>query len=431
MTMANDHRQIRKLFQPGIYSFVLACGWTCAVSLSLGLTTLEHKQGIQNIAVTVARAHIDKDILFRDWNEAHGGIYVPVTPDALPNVYLPSSVQERDIKTPSGQVLTFVNPSNMTRQIYEFARKEKQFSGRLTSLKPLRIENEPDAWETLALTSFLDGKQEVSEVIDEGKARYLRLMRPLNTEIRCLKCHAEQGYREGDILGGVSIKLPMTQFDSAMQQEIRLLWAGHVSIGLLGLYGLYAGYRGLKRRTWQRDQAELELKRLNIILEGQATTDFLTGISNRLKFDALLRAEISEARRYNLPLTLIFFDIDHFKEINDTFGHDVGDGVLREIAHHVSNFIREVDIFARFGGEEFVILTHNDQNTAHIFAEKIRSMIAKHDFRSLKNVTCSFGVTQFRLEDTAESFLIRADKAMYKAKETGRNRVEVKSEELN
>lgn len=423
--MTSNHRQIRKLFQPGNYSFVLACGWTCAVAVSLGLTTLEHRQGIRSIAVTVARAQIDKDILFRNWNETHGGIYVPADPGALPDSYLPSAALERDIRTPSGRVLTLVNPSYMTRQIYEFARKEKQISGRLTSLKPLNIENCPDAWETLALISLLNGQHEVSEVIAEGNARYLRLMRPLTTGKNCLECHARQGYREGDILGGVSIKLPMMQFDSAMEQEIQLLWAGHVSIGFLGLCGLYAGYKGLKRRTRERDQAEQELIRLNCMLESQATTDFLTGIGNRLKFDALLRIEVSEARRYNLPLTLIFFDIDHFKVINDTCGHDVGDSVLKEIAQCVASYIREVDIFARFGGEEFVILTHNDQTTAQIFAEKIRSMIVSHDFASLKNVTCSFGVTQFQAEDTVESFLIRADKAMYKAKESGRNRVEV------
>lgn len=125
-------------------------------------------------------------------------------------------------------------------------------------------------------------------------------------------------------------------------------------------------------------------------------------------------------------MALIFFDIDHFKRINDTYGHEAGDSVLQELSNIVSSMIRQTDIFARFGGEEFVILVHNnDIRTGRELADKIRSQIERHSFLQWGTVTCSFGVTQFHPDDTAERIIKRADDAMYAAKQAGRNRVEI------
>jgi diguanylate cyclase (GGDEF)-like protein len=124
---------------------------------------------------------------------------------------------------------------------------------------------------------------------------------------------------------------------------------------------------------------------------------------------------------------LIFFDIDHFKTINDTLGHESGDTVLREIGLEVRKSLREIDIFARYGGEEFVILTYNDSRSARKLAEKIRTAIEHHSFAIGEKVTCSFGVTQFCHPDTIEQFVKRADFAMYEAKKGGRNLVVEKS----
>lgn len=262
-------------------------------------------------------------------------------------------------------------------------------------------------------------------MVTEDNIRYIRLMRPLVTEESCVPCHVGQGYKKGDIRGGISIKMPMSLFETTMRKQVDMLWAGHGIMWLIGLAGLYAGYAGLKRRTKERDRAEEELQRLNAILENQATTDSLTGICNRRKFLELLQTKIQETERYSMPLALIFFDIDHFKTINDTFGHETGDKVLQELAGIVTGMIRQTDIFARFGGEEFVILVLNDDvRTGLELAEKIRSCVMQHDFPQIGSVTCSFGVARFYTGDTAENFIKRADDVMYAAKQAGRNRVE-------
>jgi diguanylate cyclase (GGDEF)-like protein len=409
--------------QPGVYSFVLACGWTMVVALSLLVDMKGYKTEMLAIATNVARAYIDKDMLFRDWNTMHGGVYVPVTPENLPNQDLLKSVPERDIKTPTGRVLTFINPAYMMRQVYELARKEKKISGHVTSLKPLRPENKPDTWDKRALIALKGGNQEVSEIVTEEGKKYLKLMRPLKVEKSCLPCHSQQGYKEGDIGGGITVTFPMELLEVSIWVEEKLLMSGHAFMWLLGLTGLYAGYRGLRQRTLERDKAEDELKQANAALENLATTDFLTGTYNRRKFEELLHTEVAEAKRLNIPISLIFFDIDHFKTINDTLGHESGDTVLREIGLEVRKSLREIDIFARYGGEEFVILTYNDRGSAGKLAEKIRTAIEHHNFAIGEKVTCSFGVTQFCHTDTVEEFVNRADCAMYEAKKCGRNRI--------
>ncbi len=386
-----------------------------------------HQQETKTIALNVARAYIEKDILYRNWNAFHGGLYIATDMGLVPNPFYPPSLEERDVTTPSGRQLTLVNPAYMTRQIYEFAQKEHKVSGRISSLKPLRPENKADAWETTALQLFERGHQEFSSLESEEDIRYVRLMQPLVTEESCLPCHIHQGYKTGDIRGGISIRLPMRIFDPATGKQVALLWAGHGAMWVLGLAGLYAGYTGLRRRTEERDLATEELQRLNAVLENLATTDSLTGLFNRRKFLELLPANILEAKRYGMPLALIFFDIDHFKRINDTYGHETGDYVLQELARIVTGTIRQTDIFARLGGEEFVILVHNnDARSGGVLAEKIRFRVEQHDFPQVGTVTCSFGVAQFCPDDIAETLIKRADDAMYAAKQSGRNRVEIR-----
>lgn len=168
------------------------------------------------------------------------------------------------------------------------------------------------------------------------------------------------------------------------------------------------------------------LKRANELLERQATTDVLTGIPNRLKFNSALGREIRKAWRHRVPLSLIMFDIDHFKRINDTYGHHIGDLVLQELAGLIGKSIREEDILARWGGEEFVVLLpHTDRDGGVKLANRMLLKVAKNTFSVVNTVTCSFGVALFRKEDDGEAFVQRADKALYAAKGRGRNRVEV------
>ncbi|MEF3191910.1 MAG: diguanylate cyclase [Campylobacterales bacterium] len=160
--------------------------------------------------------------------------------------------------------------------------------------------------------------------------------------------------------------------------------------------------------------------------EKQATIDALTGIYNRLKFNEILTQEISRFERYGHPLALIMFDIDHFKAINDTLGHQQGDRILVELATLIAKNLRETDLFARWGGEEFMILAvETSPEGAVTIAQKLRDLVRSHDFGIGHALTCSFGVTAIATNDTFDDLIRRADDALYLAKERGRDRVEV------
>jgi diguanylate cyclase (GGDEF)-like protein/PAS domain S-box-containing protein len=170
---------------------------------------------------------------------------------------------------------------------------------------------------------------------------------------------------------------------------------------------------------------ELNLQKEKDIFKEISELDDLTNIANRRSFDERLDNSISDAMLKNAKFSLIMFDIDRFKEINDTFGHQAGDAVLSELAFLIKENIRKNDFFARFGGEEFMVISNNiGIGGAVELAEKLRLKIETNGFSSKINVRCSFGVTAYKREDTAESIIKRADEALYKAKENGRNRVE-------
>lgn len=161
------------------------------------------------------------------------------------------------------------------------------------------------------------------------------------------------------------------------------------------------------------------------VWENLARVDSLTGALNRTAFEEILNREIKKAERYGGDLSLILFDIDNFKQINDTYGHLFGDQVLKRVASIVSENIRETDIFARWGGEEFMILLPNTGiSKAVAVAEKLRRMIEAYRFGEDLTVTVSFGVVSFTNGDDSVRLILKADKALYRAKEKGKNRVE-------
>lgn len=169
----------------------------------------------------------------------------------------------------------------------------------------------------------------------------------------------------------------------------------------------------------------VQLQQLARELGMQAATDPLTGLFNRLKFDQTLANEVLRSERYKTPLSLILFDIDRFKSINDSRGHLAGDKVLIDLAHLVGSCIRAPDFFARWGGEEFVLLLPgSDGGMGCQVANKLRDAIAKFCFDDMC-VTCSFGVAQYLEGDSTEALVARADAALYRAKLGGRNRVEL------
>jgi len=148
-----------------------------------------------------------------------------------------------------------------------------------------------------------------------------------------------------------------------------------------------------------------------------STKDSLTDTYNRLKFNESLRIQIEVARRYGNTFSLIMFDIDHFKQFNDQNGHIFGDMVLVKIANLVKESVREVDVFARWGGEEFVILLpETNCQEASALAERLRKSICKESMKNGMALTCSFGVTSFSSQDDEDLIMDRVDTALYKAK---------------
>ena len=152
--------------------------------------------------------------------------------------------------------------------------------------------------------------------------------------------------------------------------------------------------------------------------------DSLTGTYNRRKADELLSHCYSEHRRYGTPASIILMDIDHFKKINDSYGHQVGDTVLVTLTEKVKENLREVDYLIRWGGEEFlVVLPYTDIIDARSVAEKIRAKVEEHFFDCVGKITCSFGVSLIRKEQTVDESIAEADSKLYNSKQNGRNRV--------
>lgn len=197
-------------------------------------------------------------------------------------------------------------------------------------------------------------------------------------------------------------------------------WLFKVVLPLLFvIFIIFISNRKLNKEIIKRKKIE---KELNLV----ANIDSLTNIYNRRKIESLYNREINRVRRYKRELSIIFFDIDNFKLINDQLGHAIGDEVLIKLSIVVKNNIRSSDFFGRWGGEEFIIiLPETDKlkatNVAHILKEKVNST----DFNIERSVTCSFGVSEFVETDSGDSLLTRADGAMYYIKRNGKNDVKV------
>lgn len=178
-------------------------------------------------------------------------------------------------------------------------------------------------------------------------------------------------------------------------------------------------WTGILLDITQRKMAEERVRTM-------AITDGLTGITNRQEFSRLLEHEIERSARYHTPFSLIMYDLDHFKQVNDRFGHNAGDDVLNTVTSLVNDNIRSIDIHGRWGGEEFmVILPQTGLDAAREVAEKLRRVIAAHRFDQIGTVTASFGVVELVPRDNSKLLAQRVDEALYRAKSRGRNRVEV------
>lgn len=184
-----------------------------------------------------------------------------------------------------------------------------------------------------------------------------------------------------------------------------------------------------KRQEEELLASRLELEKVNhrlteanAMLEHLASTDALTDAWNRRHFEQSVKVEMGRAQRYNHPLSLLMFDIDHFKQVNDVYGHQSGDQILRVIANLVRANIRESDSLTRWGGEEFIVLTPELAiDDAARLGEKLRMLVAEYNFPEAGVVTVSFGVAEFHAGENLDTWIKHADDALYAAKLAGRN----------
>ena len=202
-----------------------------------------------------------------------------------------------------------------------------------------------------------------------------------------------------------------------------ILFFGAVVIALIVAYFFSRELQEIFNRYRNQQRENLEkLEELNRALEKQSQTDVLTQIFNRRFFNMQLAKEAARSTRHRTPLSVLMFDIDHFKAINDKHGHLAGDRILQELSALVQDNIRQSDFLARWGGEEFALLTPGvGLKNSGKFAEKLRCLIEKYDFRIDQPLTCSFGVSCFKAGEEISTLMQRADQALYQAKDSGRN----------
>lgn len=209
-----------------------------------------------------ALASYNKDVAFREWATMHGGVYVPATEKTPPNPYL-TNVKERDVVTPSGRHLTLMNPAYMARQMNEYFATKGTIFGHITSLNLKNPNNKADKWEEEALRSLAKGEKERMEITEIGGKPFLRLIRPIITKEGCLKCHADQGYRVGDVRGGVSVSVGLEPYYAEVRALNREHAAVHGLIWLVGVLGLLAGHGYARRQGRTRDEAEDRFRQLS------------------------------------------------------------------------------------------------------------------------------------------------------------------------
>ncbi len=250
---------------PRIYDFLIII-WSLLVVGSLAWDLQQISQNTYEIATAAARAIISKDLAFRRWVGSHGGVYVPPSESTPPNPYL--KVPDRDVVTNTGKALTLMNPAYALRELQSDFGDEYGKS-RITSLKVLNPKNAPDAWETETLQTFEQGSTERKELQYIDQQPYLRIMLPLKTDSSCLKCHAFQGYKIGDIRGGLSTRVPMRSYLIHEHETSDRLAFSHGAIWLIGLIGLCIASRRSHQLTIERRQARDWLKNQNILLEAE------------------------------------------------------------------------------------------------------------------------------------------------------------------
>lgn len=240
--------------------------WIVLIASSLWWNLSQIKESTKATAAATARANINRDLAFRAWVNSHGGVYVPTDEHTPSNIYL--QIPDRDITTNSGKKLTLMNPAYALRQLQTDFPSEYS-KNHLTSLKTINPNNKPDAWETESLRRFEQGAKERIELQETNGEPYLRMMQPIIMEERCLKCHGDQGYKKGDIRGGISTSVALLPYLPGEREDRWRLALSHSVIWLIGVIGFGIFYHREKRFVWIQQKAQETLNKQNVWLEAE------------------------------------------------------------------------------------------------------------------------------------------------------------------
>lgn len=402
-------------------------------------TKVSYIQVSQKILFQEASSLFNNIVNTRLWASKHEGIYVKAHDGIEPNPYL----EDNHTFTKDGTLLIKINPAWMTRQLSELSNeRNKNYYFKITSLNPKNPHNKPDLFEREALT-YLDEKKN-EEFYTKLNHKSYDLLGGLKVDESCLKCHKNQNYKVGDTMGGLRVSIPTEVYSQNVElitSKTNILFVITFFTSIVFIFiitytinSIYTRERNILRlnKTLERKviKRTKELLEANEKLLKISTSDFLTQIPNRRYFFEMGQKVFDLSKREELSICVLCIDIDFFKKVNDTYGHQTGDEVLKYVSTTLKNAIRKSDILARTGGEEFMIIVNNtDENGANNLAEKIRKLLENKvfEYKGLKiAITVSIGISQnIKNDESLDSIIARADKALYKAKENGRNQVQV------
>jgi signal transduction histidine kinase/DNA-binding response OmpR family regulator len=260
------------------YANALAVAWTLFMVCSWWWTMRGIHGQIMDSAAIQASTVFDLNRSYRQWVADAGGVYVVLQDGVTPNPYL--LLPDRDVETLDGKRLTLVNPAWMSRQVFARIAQEGEHPiiNRITSLKALNPANQADAWEEQGLKAFEQGQDEINEVTTLNNAPYLRLLKPYETKEACLKCHATQGYRLGDIRGGISVSIPLAPYYTVESKYNREVATNHALLWLFVL-SAHLYFSGHLKRKEQALHTALEAARANAV----AKSEFLANMSHEIR----------------------------------------------------------------------------------------------------------------------------------------------------
>jgi diguanylate cyclase (GGDEF)-like protein len=352
------------------------------------------------------------------WNYGYGGVYVEKKGEISANTYLKSLGVNPDVQCKTGQLFTIRNHAIMIKEISRLTEGENGVKFRIVANNPIDPDNTPDKIEKEALQKFVQGGKEAWEMEAQPSAPpVFRYIRPMYEEESCKECH-KQSASYGSVIGAVSITIPMAALhDETDITKILIIISAVITIGLLVVITYFLTWR----LVINLDEAQVRLKKL-------ASTDELTSLKNRRTIMQDLEEEFERAERQQGKFCIIVLDIDHFKLINDSFGHPFGDLVLQNVSICIKETLRRYDSVGRIGGEEFLVISPgSDLSDAITLAERIllhiRELEVNEDDKAVR-VTVSAGAALYMPGDKGvQDLLKRADGALYRAKEEGRNRV--------